>query len=785
MRTWTPGAAIVAAVFVLAIQAGAGQTATEWHTSDAQATVAPATISTPVPITQNQGQWDGRVRYCAQVGDATIWFCRDGLRCQFTRLAARAAAVEGKSQSHGNHASLTASHRSELIVTDLLFDGANPEVRITGEDPLPYRCHYFFGNDPARWQTDVPSFQSIVYHDIYPGVNLSFTGHGGQLEARWTVNPGADASQIAFHWEGRTTVEETASGALRVVAPWGDVLQLSLMPVAEDVSVRTPPAAAVPALWEGNSGPMTLEYSTYLGGLGAALDLGDITGGMLAVDPAGCAYVTGITCSAQFPIQDPYDGSFDGTSDIFVTKLAASGDGLIYSTFLGGNADDHGGDIAVDASGCAYVTGYTNSTDYPLQNPYDGSPSAEGDVIVTKLSTDGAALEYSTLLGGGGTEWGSKIAVDASGWAYVTGGTGSVDFPTHDAYDPDHNGGDDVFVTKLAPSGNALGFSTFLGGSDDEWSSDLVIDAAGDVYVTGQTASSDFPTQDAFDADYNGNGDAFVAKIEATGDALAYCTFLGGSDIDEGFSISVDAAGHACVSGRTTSADFPTEAPFDGSHNGGEDGFVVKLNTTGNSLEYATFIGGTGQDGVAGIMDAAGRVYLTGFTGSMDFPTQDALDASYNGGSSDCLVARLSSTGSALEFGTFFGGSELDGALGIVVDDNGSAYVAGITGSPNLPVRNAYDATYNGDWDAFVAKVNFYCDCPNQGDYDESGFLDGVDLNALIEALFFNGVEPYDPACPTSRGDFNNDGVPDALDLNDLIDHLFFSGPQPADPCLP
>jgi len=331
---------------------------------------------------------------------------------------------------------------------------------------------------------------------------------------------------------------------------------------------------------------------------------------------------------------------------------------------------------------------------------------------VSKLNAAGTALAYSTFLGGSDWDVGYGIAVDGAGQAYVTGDTGSTDFPTTPgAWDTTYNGLD-VFVSKLNTAGTALAYSTFLGGSNSDQGFGIAVDGAGRAYVTGDTYSSDFPTTvGAWDRTHNGGTyDAFVSKLNAAGTALAYSTFLGGSDWDWGNDIAVDGAGQAFITGGTDSTGFPTTAgAWDRTYNGGTyDAFVSKLNGAGTALLYSTFLGGNDYDwGPAIAVDGAGQAYVTGMTGSIDFPTTAGTwDTIYNGSTYDAFVSKLNAAGTALAYSTFLGGSNWDYGFGIAVDGAGQAYVTGWTSSTDFPTTpGAFDTTHNGTTDVFVSKL--------------------------------------------------------------------------------
>jgi hypothetical protein len=356
-----------------------------------------------------------------------------------------------------------------------------------------------------------------------------------------------------------------------------------------------------------------LVYGTYLGGTN------DDYGYDIAVDNFGYAYITGYTASSNFPVQNPYQGDSTGY-DAFVAKLSLAGNTLVYSTYLGGNSDDRSYGIAVDSSGCAYITGETWSSDFPTQNPYQWYQEYK-DVFVTKLSSAGNALIYSTYLAGNFNDIGYGIAVNDSGCAYVTGATYSTNFPTLNPYQVDQ-GGWDAFITKLSSSGNMLLYSTYLGGNASDGGFAIAVDASDGAYVTGETASSNFPTQNRFQ-EYQGESDIFVTKFSSYGNVLIYSTYLGGNSNDYGRGIAVDTSGCAYVTGYTESTNFPTQNPYQGNQTG-EDVFVTKLSSYGNALVYSTYLGGNGNDRGGDIaVDASGCAFVTGETWSSDFPTQN------------------------------------------------------------------------------------------------------------------------------------------------------------------
>jgi hypothetical protein len=448
---------------------------------------------------------------------------------------------------------------------------------------------------------------------------------------------------------------------------------------------------------------LNLDYSTYLGG--SSEDHGE----GISVGTDGRAYVTGLTGSSNFPIENPYQ-TWQGSAiyDVFVTALSSSGSALYYSTYLGGSDSDGGYGISLGTDGVAYVTGFTMSTDFPTKNPYQAGSGGNVDVFVTALSSTGSALSYSTYLGGSDYDEGNGISLGPDGAAYVAGSTYSSDFPTENPYQAGYGGNADVFVTALSSTGSALSYSTYLKGSGWDVGYGISLGTDGSAYVTGDTTSSDFPTVNPYQAVHGGASyDVFVSALSSTGSALSYSTYLGGSDDDKGYGINLGTDGAAYVTGETSSTDFPTENPYQAVHGGFDDVFVSALSSTGSALSYSTYLGGSSYDRGRGIsLGTDGAAYITGFTYSSDFPTENPYQAVHSGGVWDVFVSALSSTGSALSYSTYLWGSDSDEGHGISVGTDGAAYVTGDTKSSNFPIENPYQANHGGGtYDAFVSRL--------------------------------------------------------------------------------
>jgi len=370
---------------------------------------------------------------------------------------------------------------------------------------------------------------------------------------------------------------------------------------------------------------------------------------------------------------------------------------LAYSTYLGGSDSDYANGIAVDSAHNAYVTGATSSSKFPTKNPLQTANAGGADAFVTKLNPTGSALVYSTYLGGSGDDFGSSIALDSAGDAYVAGLTSSANFPTVTPFQAANAGGQDVFVTKLSPTGGALLYSTYLGGGGDDVARSIALDSALNAYVTGRTHSTNFPTKNPFQAaNAGGTFDAFVTKLSPTGSALVYSTYLGGGGNDSGNGIAVDSAGDAYVTGYTDSTSFPTKNPLQAANAGSIDAFVTKLSSTGGALVYSTYLGGSGNDGGEGIALDSARNAYV--TGDTSSTNFPTVNPfqAANAGGADAFVTKLNATGSALVYSTYLGGGGDEIAYSIAVDSAHNAYVTGYTASTNFPTQNPFQAANAG-----------------------------------------------------------------------------------------
>ncbi len=447
-----------------------------------------------------------------------------------------------------------------------------------------------------------------------------------------------------------------------------------------------------------------LHYATYVGGGG------DDEGQAISLDAIGNVYVTGYTYSTDFPTSaGSFQDTFAGERDVFVLKLNADGSSLIYSTYIGGEWDENGIDIAVDDLGNAYVTGYTNSTDFPVSNPLQAANRGYYDAFVLKLNPSGNGLLYSTYVGGLDSDAAYSIDFDEDGNVFVTGYTYSRDFPiVLPSLQTIYAGEGDAFVLKVDPTGNSLVYSTFIGGKGDDVGSSIAVDAMGNAYIAGYTNSTDFPIANPLQALYGGAYDAIILKLNPTGTALIYSTFIGGGLDDMGIDIAIDDIGNAYVTGYTNSTDFPTSDPFQAVKGSMFDAFVLKLNAIGSTLIYSTFLGGSEDDiGYSIAIDESGNIYVTGYTFSVDFPTATPLQPE-TGGDYDAFVLKLNAAGSMLIYSTYLGGSDSDFGLGIALGVDGYTYITGSTYSIDFPTTIPLQSMNGGYYDAFILKLGSF-----------------------------------------------------------------------------
>lgn len=607
----------------------------------------------------------------------------------------------------GSHILLRSKTRSASVATRLVGAKAG---RLEPSGLLPGRSGYFRGADRSRWIANLPNYSQVRSAGVYPGIDLVYYGNQSQLEYDFIVKPGADPAAIRMRFDGVTSLRADGEGNLVLSTPAGEIVQRK--PVIYQTVAGERRAVAGRFVLKGRktvafelaaydrARSLTIDpvlvYNSFLGG--ADHDEGHA----VAADIAGNLYLTGVTYSTA-----------QGDADVFIRKISPDGSAFLYNADIGGSSDDIGNGIAVDPSGSVYVGGYSNSPDFPLVNAFQNGNAGDNNAFVLRLDPTGAALIFSTYIGGSNEDYGNAIALDTQGNVYLTGGAGSTDFPTSaGAFQAQLRGGFDCFVFKLDSLGNAI-FSTLIGGGSDDQAFGIGVDSQGNSYITGETASDSYPQLNPpFQHSRHGNVDAFVTELSADGSSLVYSTFAGGGGADSGAGIAVDPAGNAYVVGTTSSSDFPTTngAYQTGYAGGASDIFVLGYSVNGRNLLFSTLLGSHGTDeGNAIALDSADNIYVTGDSNSDQFPiTAGAVQPNRRGGF-DIVLAILGPNGNQLQYSTFLGGSGDDSGMGVTTDAFGNAYLTGLTSSFDYPATTqaAQSQPGGGDTDAIFAKIGF------------------------------------------------------------------------------
>lgn len=609
--------------------------------------------------------------------------------------------------------------------------GGNPNPKMQRGQALSGASNYFIGNDPAKWQTGVASYDKVVYQEAYNGIDLAVYGNQRELEYDWIIKAGADPNLIRLNFEGLQSLRITEQGALELKFEDGLITQHPPLIYQErEDSTHQTIEGSYRLLGSHEVGftvgnydhtrtliiDPILVYSTFLGGnsVEVAQDI--------VVDNAGNAYVTGYTGSLNFPLQNPFQPTTTYAIKGFVTKLSPDGSELIYSTYLGGTIETRASSVAVDNSGCAYITGYTGPN-FPLVNPFQPSPGGGRDAFVAKLSADGSSLVYSSYLGGSNNEWdeNTKIVLDQQGNAYVAGGTSSSNFPLVNAYQTSLAGSDDIFLTKISSNGSQILYSTYLGGSYYEYGPGLAVGNNNEIYLSGTTNSADFPVLNAYQPIFGGGGterDVFLVKFDLNLNQIIYSTFLGGNSVDIAYgNPKVDNQGNVYLAGLTLSENFPVVNAFDSTKNGTTtDGFVTKFNPNGTALIFSTYLGGASYDEIRDItINNLNEIYVIGLTASLDYPVVNPFQATYyEAGTLNIYISKFNASGNALTFSSYLGtaaDSYLVNSLGLVLDANNDIYITGSTSSPDFLTQNPFQPIINpndpsSNPDAFVRKLS-------------------------------------------------------------------------------
>jgi hypothetical protein len=682
---------------------------------------------------KNSGQIENiDVRFYGQ--DGSVWFTDDGiwfeLREELNNEDHVLGLVNWESKALFDPTEWflkPALLEHKRVVVKQEFVGANT-VRPIGKERLSWNSNFFYGNDSSEWRSNVPNFHEVYYKDLYDGIDLKYYTHENDLKYDFIIHPGANINDIRLRYKGADIVELDGYGNMEIQTESGRISDNDLFIYQDDNGYKKSVDGNFKKLGNYEVGfevldeyhydkrliidpTIKLGYSTFVGGKN---DDGMVTHSSIDSDANGSTIIAGRTNSLDFPTTPGvYNNSYYNNYDIIVFKLDRNGTNLIFSTYVGGNDFDGNFGLSTDRNDNVYVTGITSSSDFPTTNGSFDTDLNNQDSFVFKLSANGSVLLYSTFLGGSGTEQFIRIKVDSTGYAHVSGTTGSSDFPvTSGAFDTSYNGGD-CFLTKFNMNGSELLYSTFIGGSGAETCYGMDLDSNGSVFITGHTDSNDYPIKGIpFDDTFNGVTDIFVTKFNHNGSDLMFSTYIGGSSNDGGSGIVVDQEGYVTLTGVTYSTDFPiTNGSFDNTSNGTIDSFILKLDPNGSSLIFSTYIGGTGFDYSYDItLDHNGNSYITGDTKSLDFPTTANALNDTNNGYADAFLFVLDSNGSKMIYSTYIGGMGFDGGAGVNIDRKGNVIISGNTGSTDFPTTPyAFDRTHNGGvGDLFVLNLTFY-----------------------------------------------------------------------------
>jgi hypothetical protein len=593
---------------------------------------------------------------------------------------------------------------------------ARQSVHPEGLEPMTGGVTFFSGGAASE---TAAGFNSLAYRGLWPGIDALYSAHSGQLKTEFQIDAQADSTLVNWSVEGADSVSISRSGALVMEAGAEqlredppqvfeqDRLTGELRPVKGAFRLLPDHSVGIAVGAYDHSNRLIFDpvigYSTYLGGSGESAATA------VATDSVGNTIIAGYTTTLDFGSTSTVFGTAQRTS-AFVAKISASGNQLLFCAYLGGTLDTRAYALAIDRWNNIYIAGETTSSNFPVYRAIQPQMKGSGDAFVAELNPAGNTLVFSTFLGGSGVDQAYGIAVNHQGVIYVTGDTGSADFPTVKPIQHTSGGGQDAFVAKLGISGSALLFSTYLGGSADEHAAAIALDSSGNAVITGSTLSSNFPVVDAWQSVTGGNQDAFVTKYNSAGTSIVFSTYLGGAGgtpglPETGSGVAFDSTGAVYVAGTTSSTNFPvSKGAFQTTTSGLINAFAVKLTASG-SLVYGTYLGGSSVSYAGGIaVDSAGNAHVAGYTGSTDFPTINPVQTGLSGGY-DVFVSKLNPTGSALLYSSLWGGALSDSAAGIAVDRYGTVFVAGVTLSVNFPTQNAWQAEQHGPQSALVVRI--------------------------------------------------------------------------------
>jgi fibronectin type 3 domain-containing protein len=671
-------------------------------------------------FTQNHGQWNSSLLFTTKTTFGHIGF---GIKCVYFHFSVikknndecNIDIIKMGIQQDNPQKEIEA-FRNTLKINFIDANDAIPK----GFELLTHRSNYFKSNNRSNWITGIQNFRKIIYKDIWDGIDLIYYFKNQNLKYEFIIHPYISPNTIKIGVEGHKflNVEDNKlniilSEELQIIDDNIDIFYYDNQKISIDGAFKKLDENKYTFLIKNydNKKKIVIDpivYSTLVSG--SSFDRGrDVV-----FDKYGCAYIAGFTSSTDFPTTPSgySDLNYSG-NDVFVLKINKDGSELLYSTFLAGDGEDYSYGIKIDPTGNALITGRTASKNFPTTtNSYQTYNRGNYDVFVTKLAANGSSLLFSTLVGGGTTDYGYDIEIDSDGNTYITGRTESSNFPTTDGvWDKTHNGGTDVFVFKLNTNGTKLMYSTFIGGTKWDIGNNIVVDSKGNSYICGWTESTNFPIlENTYDNTLNGEGDAFVFKLNYNGSKILLSTFIGGNEYDTSNGLCIDHRNDVFITGYTKSIDFPNSSDaFDKSFNGGNyDCFVLKFNSDGTDLMYSTYIGGSKSDLCNSIVsDSDGNVYITGFTTSQDFPlSADADDTVCEGG--DVFLIKLNNKGSKLLYSNLIGDTYHEEGMNLAIANDNAVFITGHVGGPGFPTSdNAFNSEYGGYPDVFVLEYCF------------------------------------------------------------------------------
>ncbi len=643
----------------------------------------------PLSFEANRGQMDPHVKFLSRGSTYSVFLTSGGMTLALHPSAV--PPVQNASINSGAPISIapranTLGFSTQLrhpkrdskaapvsLTINLVGAAANPKV--VGENPLPTKVNYFIGRDPNKWQTNIQTYARVRYRNVYPGIDLLYYGNNRQVEYDFVVAPGADANKIQFSVKGADTLGVDSQGNLVLTKGTSRML------------------FQAPGIFQEQHGARV-----------------QVSGGYSLKDSTHVGFTVSPHDNARALVIDPV---------------------LVYSTFVGGSGDDEGSAIAVDAGGNAYITGTTDSPDFPL--PTLGSfTSTQTRIFLAKLDASGSTLLFADYFGGSsGDDWPMGIALDSLGNAYVTGSATSADFPVLNAYQASMSGNQDAFLTKFSADGSSIIYSTYLGGTNTDYSNAVAVDRNGEAVVAGMTYSQDFPVANAYQSSVSASQYGywgtygFVTKFSADGSSLVYSSYLGGSNVVGNYpcisyecapssginAVSVDTSGNAYVTGSTANSDFPvTQGAYMTTYPGAYPsviGFVSKFTGSG-VIGYSTYLGGTGFNYLVAIaVDSSGSAYVTGWDdGNDNFPvTSTAICDPSTQFCNGATLTKLDSTGSSLIYSTYLGANNGMAGDAIQVDASGDAFIVGHSYSSQFSLVNPIQG-YAGDADVVVVEID-------------------------------------------------------------------------------